>query len=249
MSHKIKNALYTINGSDVVIIEHEGKAWITWASLRDLLGFPPAASLPMIEKAIEGGLGEGFTKTLVPKPVNSTCMGWVLDLKSTITVASERVGNGKSLDTLLADIHRCFERFKVTENTDLPDSGEVKANSPPSSPQVNDEEAEASPEEEVVPQKDIQILCDKFDESMINLVKQLSENFEVRIQELEMVKYADQLGNMAERISNMEEQLHEYKAEMKDFHLLIRSLKESTGSQVQAETIKQLVGMLDKADN
>lgn len=240
MEHAITTKQYNVRGKMITIIEHGGKPWATWASLKDLAKFPAAATMPIIESTIEGGLGDSVKKTKVPKSDGNLCQGWILSKEAISTLLTARFDGNEQL--MIDEISRCFELFEAEK--DLPSSGGDKAESLSSPPQANKDEVEPSPEQEDSYPESIKEVCDLFNKSMELLTISIDETFNDRLKNLEMVKYADQLGDMAERISNMEEQLHEFKAQMKDFHLLIRSLKEATGSQKQTEIIGQLVHMV-----
>ena len=86
MPHKIITKQYNVRDKMITIIEHDGKPWITWASLKDLASFPAAASMPVIESTIQGGLGFGIRKTKVPKSDGNLCQGWILSMEAISTL-------------------------------------------------------------------------------------------------------------------------------------------------------------------
>lgn len=248
MSHQMINKTYTVKGKSLILVEFDGKVWATWSSLRDVAGFPEAVSLPVVESTLSGGLGSGAIKTKAPKLDGNFCQCWILSFELIQKILIVRFDDEAM--PLIDEIGDCFVMFKSENDLELSDSGGSETEDPGQtiSPQDDiQEQVDDSPEQEGFLPETLKQVCDRFDESMDAMAKVMTEalgKLNDRVDDLEMVKYAGQLGDMAERVSNFEEKLYSYEAELRDFKLVVRSLKEATGSQVQAETISKLVDMV-----
>lgn len=258
MPKQIFTAEYNANNHMITLVEHDTRPWLIWSTIVGKPGLgnlPSQASLPVMAETM-GGLGNGIVKALAPRSNGTIALSWLISKEAVLEILVGR--DPENAHMIFDEIGTAFALFEIErENNkkDLPGSGESETSSSTSSPQVpNDEEVDDSPEQEGLSDEKkypetVAELGKMFDESMGELVKSMSNSFDLRLEELEMVKYADQLGDMAERVSSFEEKLYSYESELRDFKLLIRSLKDATGSQVQAETIAKLVGMLDKPVN
>ena len=225
MSHEIKNAQYNVRGEMITIVEHDGKPWVTWASLKDLAKFPPATSIPVIESTIEGGLGEEIKKTKVPKSDGNLCQGWLLSMSAVSTILTARFDGKDHL--MIEQIQHCFDLFK--DEKGLPDSGGSDTQKPdsPTSLQENDQgKGAGSPgkgvREKKVVRETIEGLADKFSKAM------------------------DTMGNsVSQALNNVNNRMIKLESDLNDQRVTISSLAEAAKSD--AETISKLLVMLEKA--
>lgn len=248
----VKN--YPANGDEITLVEHDGKPWILWSTFVGKKCFgslPPVASLSSMADAADLVLGVDFLKAPTPRTDGKIFKLWLASSEAIAKILMAR--DHETAHTIFKDIGLAFVSFahEIRENKSLLASGESDtATSPSNSPQVDEQEpVDDSPEQEVA-EMSIKDLSDKMDESMDALVAAMNnaiQGLSKRIDDLEMVKYADQLSDISGRMSQLEEKIYEYKGDLADFRLVVRSLKEATGSQVQAETIQSLVKMVDES--